>query len=58
MPAVWLWIDGILLAIIFIAILAVGIYFPIFSAYTAISMGIWAGVAIIGFCALVLFARD
>lgn len=58
MPAVWIWIDGVLLSIVFIGILAVGIYFPIFSAYTAISMGIWAGVAIVGLCALVLFARD
>jgi len=58
MPAVWSWINGILLGVVFIAILAVGIYFPVFSSYTAITMGVWAGVAIVGLCALVLFARD
>jgi len=46
------------MTIVFIAVLAAGVHFPIFSAYTAITMALWCGIIIVGACASVLFARD
>jgi glucan phosphoethanolaminetransferase (alkaline phosphatase superfamily) len=58
MPSVWAWINSILLSLVFIGVLAAGVYSPLFSAYTAGSMTLWTAVLIIGLCASVLFYRD
>lgn len=58
MPMGWWIADIVIVCIVFLAVLFIGIYFPMFSAYTACTMSLWCIIIILFVTANILFARD
>jgi len=46
------------MAVIFLTVLFLGVWFPLFSSYTAVTMAAGCGTLIVGCSAIVLFGRD
>jgi len=46
------------MAIIFLGVLFLGVWFPLFSSYTAVTMAVGVGTLLVGCSAAVLFGRD